>query len=400
MGRPARNSGGTGGHGYVPLPGDRPNLNHHVLSDQQLLSLLNVSYKKAHSRIDKKFPNEVETSRNDQGYDQFGQKMLKNKEKVLQVASVVKSSAAKPAVVPQGSPSKAEAPSMDVADLSVKIAVPTVKMPMSSTRSELTSKPLVIVSRPSVMMNDSTSKESESCKQDPVTSKAYSTETKVPSVKASVDKLVPSDVMKSLAVQLPTDTNYVPSKVISQSSYDPSSKQVSGFTNDMSFAISKLPKLKPTEVSMPCSDMQMPTSAFPATSVEKPVSSCEKHASSDQSLFSLSGSPCENPENNNKTLLSSNYHTSSFFMYGGMLYNAAYLGSKPFWPSVPTTCDFNQTYNHYIHHQTSLKEMDNHAYNQPSNWSTSFLPTYHAKLDDGKDAESDERLTRKDALDE
>jgi hypothetical protein len=55
--------------------------------------------------------------------------MLNNKKKVLQVAPVVKSSSAKPAE-PQVSPSKAEVPSMDVADLAVNITVPIVKMPM------------------------------------------------------------------------------------------------------------------------------------------------------------------------------------------------------------------------------------------------------------------------------
>jgi hypothetical protein len=48
----------TGGHGSVPLPRDRPTFNHHVLIV----------------------------------HDQFGHKMLNNKKKDLQVASVVKSS--------------------------------------------------------------------------------------------------------------------------------------------------------------------------------------------------------------------------------------------------------------------------------------------------------------------
>ena len=148
--------------------------------------------------------------------------MLNNKKKVLQVASVVKSSSAKPAVS-LGSPIKTEAPSMDVADLSVKITVTIVKMPMPLARSELTSKSLITVSRPAVMMNDSSSKVSESSKDDPVPIKAYLTETKVPSVKASVEKLVPSDVIKSLAVQLSSDTKNVSSKLISRTSADLSS---------------------------------------------------------------------------------------------------------------------------------------------------------------------------------
>ena len=36
MGRAARNHGGTGGHGCVPLPGERPNFNRHIISDKTL----------------------------------------------------------------------------------------------------------------------------------------------------------------------------------------------------------------------------------------------------------------------------------------------------------------------------------------------------------------------------
>ena len=39
MGR-ARNHGGTGGHGCLPLPGERPNFNRHVMSDKDLLYLV------------------------------------------------------------------------------------------------------------------------------------------------------------------------------------------------------------------------------------------------------------------------------------------------------------------------------------------------------------------------
>ena len=40
MGRAARNHGGTGGHGYFPLPGERPNYNRHVINDKTLISLV------------------------------------------------------------------------------------------------------------------------------------------------------------------------------------------------------------------------------------------------------------------------------------------------------------------------------------------------------------------------
>ena len=40
MGRAARNHGGTLGHGFLPLPGERPNFNCHVMSDQDLQCLV------------------------------------------------------------------------------------------------------------------------------------------------------------------------------------------------------------------------------------------------------------------------------------------------------------------------------------------------------------------------
>ena len=46
MGRAARNYGGTRGHGYFPLPGERPNVNRHVMNDSDLFSLVKSSEKK------------------------------------------------------------------------------------------------------------------------------------------------------------------------------------------------------------------------------------------------------------------------------------------------------------------------------------------------------------------
>ena len=40
MGRPARNHGGTGGHGCHPSPGERPNFNQHVISDKTLQKMV------------------------------------------------------------------------------------------------------------------------------------------------------------------------------------------------------------------------------------------------------------------------------------------------------------------------------------------------------------------------
>ena len=46
MGRPARNYGGTGGHGCPPLPGEGPNLNCHVMSDKTLLTMVQDTRKR------------------------------------------------------------------------------------------------------------------------------------------------------------------------------------------------------------------------------------------------------------------------------------------------------------------------------------------------------------------
>ena len=46
MGRAARNHGGTGGHGYFPLPGERPNYNHHVIQDNVLFNTVKNNVKK------------------------------------------------------------------------------------------------------------------------------------------------------------------------------------------------------------------------------------------------------------------------------------------------------------------------------------------------------------------
>ena len=65
MGRAARNHGGTGGHGYVPLPGERPNYNQHVMTDKALLSLVSINVMK---KLQK--PREKETHMGQQkGYD-------------------------------------------------------------------------------------------------------------------------------------------------------------------------------------------------------------------------------------------------------------------------------------------------------------------------------------------
>ena len=47
MGRAARNHGGTGGHGYLPLPGERPNYNQHIMNDITLFSLVKNNERKA-----------------------------------------------------------------------------------------------------------------------------------------------------------------------------------------------------------------------------------------------------------------------------------------------------------------------------------------------------------------
>ena len=46
MGRAARNSGGTGGHGYFPLPGEKPNYNRHIMTDRALFGLVKDNERK------------------------------------------------------------------------------------------------------------------------------------------------------------------------------------------------------------------------------------------------------------------------------------------------------------------------------------------------------------------
>ena len=46
MGRAARNYGGTRGHGYFPLPGERPNINRHVMNDSVLFRFVKNSERK------------------------------------------------------------------------------------------------------------------------------------------------------------------------------------------------------------------------------------------------------------------------------------------------------------------------------------------------------------------
>ena len=46
MGRAARNHGGTGGHGYFPLPGERPNYNNHIMQDMVLFNTVKNNVRK------------------------------------------------------------------------------------------------------------------------------------------------------------------------------------------------------------------------------------------------------------------------------------------------------------------------------------------------------------------
>ena len=46
MGRAARNHGGTLGHGYFPLPGERPNYNNHIMQDMVLFNTVKNNVRK------------------------------------------------------------------------------------------------------------------------------------------------------------------------------------------------------------------------------------------------------------------------------------------------------------------------------------------------------------------
>ena len=60
-----RNHGGTGGHGYFPLPGERPNYNHHVMDDKELVSFfLFKKLTKGHTKMRR----EGHTKKNNQAH--------------------------------------------------------------------------------------------------------------------------------------------------------------------------------------------------------------------------------------------------------------------------------------------------------------------------------------------
>ena len=86
MGRPARNHGGTGGHGCHPLPGERPNFNHHVISDKTH----DENHKRVHSESPSNFvshmgPRRISSDRPD---DSASMKVPKRVENDSQIDTV------------------------------------------------------------------------------------------------------------------------------------------------------------------------------------------------------------------------------------------------------------------------------------------------------------------------
>ena len=120
MGRAARNHGGTGGHGCVPLPGERPNFNRHVLTDKNLLRLVsNNDRKKLVEQRDKKIHLEQQ-----KGFDAEWPKVEELKHQVTSAEQPVTS--AKQAVTSTKQPVT-----------SAKQPVTSIKQPVTSVEQEM-----------------------------------------------------------------------------------------------------------------------------------------------------------------------------------------------------------------------------------------------------------------------
>lgn len=96
MGRPARNHGGTGGHGYLPLPGERPNFHRHLLKDMTLTSLVKSSLKQSKK---KKGVEILKPFKNDEKKSTFNK--ASNSEKELSASAKLKVHVAKDKLSPK-----------------------------------------------------------------------------------------------------------------------------------------------------------------------------------------------------------------------------------------------------------------------------------------------------------
>ena len=96
MGRPARNHGGTGGHGYLPLPGERPNFHRHLLKDMTLTSLVESSLKQPKK---KKGVEILKPFKNDEKKSTFNK--ASNSEKELSASAKLKVHVAKDKLSPK-----------------------------------------------------------------------------------------------------------------------------------------------------------------------------------------------------------------------------------------------------------------------------------------------------------
>ena len=151
MGRAARNHGGTGGHGCVPLPGERPNFNRHVLSDQTLLGLVN---QKKHSEVTKAKEIEWKLLKSSKDPEDDGTHKTPNEQFSLKqlLPSDQKKPNAKNSVVkdPEKDKSKKEKAIPSIPTPSVHPYMPTVtgtvssvQMPLASVKETVSSVKLI-----------------------------------------------------------------------------------------------------------------------------------------------------------------------------------------------------------------------------------------------------------------
>ena len=85
MGRPARNYGGTLGHGCLPLPGEAPNFNRHVLEDKKLQGLVPRTTWKKRSNTNLATKSDKTTHSNDSFGSNTPPMLSKNQDKAYTI---------------------------------------------------------------------------------------------------------------------------------------------------------------------------------------------------------------------------------------------------------------------------------------------------------------------------
>ena len=126
MGRAARNHGGTGGHGCFPLPGERPNFNHHIITDKALLSLVQGS-----NRI-KQNTNGVEIKPKGQGFKKEVQVSVNSLKPKLTSVELRETSDQLPS-------DSAQLPATPIQTTLTPVNLPVAQVPLASTQLSMTS---------------------------------------------------------------------------------------------------------------------------------------------------------------------------------------------------------------------------------------------------------------------